>query len=291
MILENMYSLVSLMLMASSFQEVSALFVVTAPKLIYKAKYGDTVQMNCSFPIEDNFNITKLLASWEHIYSSTRANKEILRLYNGKINILNQGNANSNRVTMLMEELKNGTAVLEIKHVKLTDAGVYTCFLQLEGSDYKSITLEVQASYENIYSYTQVSSDGNEISLTCQSLGFPKAEVYWKNNGNNITLPANTSHSLTKDGFYNTSSTIKSETHSIQNYKCVFWNKALNETTEASFGLEENGSLPSLETNVSIIMVVLLLFLFVVLFYLTRKYSFKCFRKKRLKPLVQKKAL
>ncbi|CAH2294019.1 programmed cell death 1 ligand 2 isoform X1 [Pelobates cultripes] len=225
-------------LITSNLHQTSALFVVKANKMKHIARYGDIVQLVCNFPVNDNFNMDQLKASWEYINSTSSLRVEILRLNNGKIELLDHKRAHNRRITMLMDELRNGQAVLEITHVKLSDAGTYRCVLQLGGSDYDITTLDVQASYENISRYTEISSDGNEMSLTCQSLGFPEAEVNWQTKYVNMCSPAVTSRILTSDGLYNTSSTIKCKKQSSQNIKCVFWNKALNETTEAIFNFK-----------------------------------------------------
>ncbi|XP_053558530.1 programmed cell death 1 ligand 2 [Bombina bombina] len=215
-----------------------ALFTVQAPRLSYQALYGATVQMECNFQVDDNFNITKLTVSWDHIVKSKK--REAYRITNGIKDLISQDNNYFGRTSMLMDELKKGRAILEIKDLKITDTGSYVCLLQLDGSDYKIIHLEVQASYENIHTSMQKSSDGNEVSLTCQAFGFPKAEVYWQNNGINASVSENTSHILTEESFYNTTSSITFKLHSKQEYDCVFWNQALHERTVASFRIPDS---------------------------------------------------
>uniref|UniRef100_A0A8C5LRY0 Programmed cell death 1 ligand 2 n=1 Tax=Leptobrachium leishanense TaxID=445787 RepID=A0A8C5LRY0_9ANUR len=238
-----MSSLLLRILLVSNLQVISALFIVTPEKMKYTARYGDMVKLICNFPVTNNFEESKLKASWEYINPSSGQQVEILRLNNGKIELLDVERTSEGRIAMSLSELKNGHAVLEITNVTLTDAGNYRCVLQLEGADYGTITLDVQASYKNIRNYTAISSDGNDIYLTCQALGFPEAEVFWKNNDIDMCFPPNTSHKLTAEGFYNTSSIIKCRKDSIQNLKCQFWNKALNETTEAVFRFEGDRTL------------------------------------------------
>ncbi|KAM4807965.1 programmed cell death 1 ligand 2-like [Rhinophrynus dorsalis] len=232
---KTMFTLLFLLLILSNFCTILALFAVTAPRLIYTVQYGETVQMICKFPVEDNVNLNKLKVSWEYINSHQTTSRDLLILNDGNLEMTNQPNLYKGRISLLLEELKKGQAVLEIRNVKLIDSGKYRCVLQLEGSDYKTITLEVQASYKNIYTHTQLSPDGSEL-LTCLSSGYPEADVYWQTNGINVSFPVNTSYKLTPDGFYNITSTIKYKTDSRQNYSCVFWNKALNERTQGSFG-------------------------------------------------------
>ncbi|XP_075452804.1 programmed cell death 1 ligand 1 [Ascaphus truei] len=276
-----MPSLLFLLIIGSVFHTILALFIVTAPKLTYTAQYRDTVHMECVFPVEEDFKIDDLKVSWEHKTASSPTMREVFMFNNGNIDLSNQDSNYRGRATMLKDALYQGRAVLQITDLKLTDAGMYYCVLQLKGSDYKVIHLEVQASYENIHKYTERSPVGNEVSLTCQSKGFPMAEVYWQNDGINISEPANTSHTLTPDGFYKTTSTIKYTLNSKQNYNCVFWNKARNERMSATFGALEHieSSMPK-EPVIITCVIVLIATVMIVVVCLKKKYSFKCCRKK-----------
>lgn len=211
---------------------ILALFVVTTPKSSYTARYGGKVQMKCNFPVPKEDDLNKLKVSWKHFPQKHHEARQVTMFNNGREDVSSQENMYKGRASLLVQELKNGEAILQIKEVKPIDAGTYLCLLQLGGSDYQDIKLNVEASYSNITTSSHISED-NEISLTCESLGFPKAEVYWKKNGVNISSPVNTSHTQTTDGLYKLTSTIKGIDMN-QSYICVFWNKALMEETQAS---------------------------------------------------------
>ncbi|XP_069620429.1 programmed cell death 1 ligand 2-like [Ranitomeya imitator] len=225
------------LLIILAFQSILALFVVTAPQSTYTARYGDTVQMVCKFPVTEQDDLNKLTVSWQHVPPQTHKPSQVTMFNKGREDVLSQDNMYKGRASLIMQKLKNGMAILQIEEVKLTDAGKYLCVLHLAGSDFKAIMLNVQASYSKIVASSHMSED-NELSFTCQALGFPEAEVYWKKNGVNVSSPANTSHTQTPDGFYKVTSTIKVMNMS-DSYHCVFWNQALNEKTEAS--LEHSG--------------------------------------------------
>ncbi|XP_063313287.1 programmed cell death 1 ligand 1-like [Pelobates fuscus] len=164
-------------LITSNLHPTSALFVVKANKMKHIARYGDIVQLVCNFPVNDNFNMDQLKASWEYINSTSSLRVEILRLNNGKIELLDHKRAHNRRITMLMDELRNGQAVLEITHVKLSDAGTYRCVLQLGGSDYDVTTLDVQEheSHSTIQTITTIVIICGAIFLT-----FVLLVIYWK---------------------------------------------------------------------------------------------------------------
>ncbi|XP_018425760.1 PREDICTED: programmed cell death 1 ligand 1-like, partial [Nanorana parkeri] len=273
----NMTYLIFFLLMMSEFRTlILALFVVTAPKSTYTVKYGDTVKMSCHFPFQKDEDLNKLKVSWQHHdpYKKT----QVVKFTNGKEEPIHQGNPYHGRASLLTKELIKGEAILQIKDVKLTDAGAYFCMLQSEGSDFNKIRLEVLAPYTDIQMSFHESA--SQIYLTCHSVGFPKADVYWIRNGVNISSPANTSHIQNEDGFYNTTSTIKILDRK-QSYSCVFWNKALNETTEASIGHSDTDYYdPLITMKIIIPCLVLMVILSVVIIYLKRQACFKCFRKK-----------
>ncbi|KAG8595592.1 hypothetical protein GDO81_001566 [Engystomops pustulosus] len=276
-----------------NFQLIQALFVVTAPESAYTIQYGDTVEMICSFPVPKEDDLNKLKVSWKHFLTKDQQARQVTLFNNGREDFLSQEPSYKGRASLLNQELKYGRAILKIEEVKLTDAGIYLCLLQLDGSDYQEITLNVQASYNTIKTFSN-ESNNNELSLTCESLGFPEAKVYWKQNGVNVSLPVNTSYIRNKDGFYKITSTIKGVDINHQ-YDCVFWNKDLNEETKAStklsgFTHESNSENPQMNatgyyirpmhTVVIIGCIIILLAVFVILFYKQRLLCFKCFKKK-----------
>ncbi|XP_063770053.1 programmed cell death 1 ligand 1-like [Pseudophryne corroboree] len=292
-----------LLLMLSDFHRVLALFIVTAPKLTYTARYGDRVQMTCKFPLSKKEDINELKVSWQYVSPKQSLPRQVIMFKNGKEDLLTQESTYKGRATLLLEELNNGQAILQIQDVKLSDAGTYLCALELGGSDFQNIKLDVTASFINIQDSVNISPEDNDVSLTCQSLGFPEAEVYWKKNGNNVSSPSyNTSHTRTVDGFYNTTSTIRG-IDITQSYNCVFWNKATNEKTEASFqqsDLEDaihrarestsnvntasqnnlGGNIPETKTIIIVLCMVVFLIVAITLVVRLRRHCFKCFRKK-----------
>lgn len=281
------------------FHTILALFVVTAPKSSYTARYGGKVQMKCSFPVPKEDDLNKLKVSWKHFPQRHHEARQVTMFNNGRENISSQENMYKGRARLLVQELKNGEAILQIEEVRPTDAGTYLCLLQLGAHDHQAIKLNVEASYSNITTSSHISQD-NEISLTCESLGFPKAEVYWKKNGVNISSPVNTSHSQTTDGLYKVRSTIQGIDMN-QSYNCVFWNNALMEETQASpkhsglVGLShgsnynrkpqrnDSGHLTQelhIVIMVAIAFIVIILVAAVIIFLKKNRRCFKCFKKK-----------
>uniref|UniRef100_A0A8C9EMK7 Ig-like domain-containing protein n=1 Tax=Pavo cristatus TaxID=9049 RepID=A0A8C9EMK7_PAVCR len=194
---------VSMEMLISQF---SSLFTVEAPKSLYTAELGSNVTMECVFPV------------------------------NGKLNDF-QG-----RTKLLKENLDLGQSLLQISNVKLRDAGLYHCLIEYGGADYKTINLKVQAPYRTI-TQEVVSTGDKEWKLTCQSEGYPKAEVMWQNGEcQDLTDKANTSYETGSDQLYRVMSTLTIKNRTCENFRCIFWNKEIQENTSANFYIRGNFS-------------------------------------------------
>ncbi|XP_029469705.1 programmed cell death 1 ligand 2 isoform X2 [Rhinatrema bivittatum] len=234
-----MSTLQALLLLEIMLHLVAALFTVETAQSVYVAHYGSTVNMTCMFPVAGGINMKDLKVYWHHKSSSQAMEKEIYLLDGGKENLNMQDAGYRGRATLLKDELYRGHAVLQIANVKLTDAGTYVCLIIYGGADHEQVTLQVKAPYTRINTWTEgaLFSTTRNVSLSCQSEGFPLPEVFWLNHGINSSLPPHTSHSMTADGLYNVTSRLPIGPSSHQNYSCVFWNAELNERTSAEFFL------------------------------------------------------
>ncbi|XP_051875865.1 programmed cell death 1 ligand 1-like [Pristis pectinata] len=154
----------------------AALFMVTAPRLSYTASYGNNITMECIFPVESNFHTNMLKVYWYHILDNGTS-QLVYKLFNGKAALQDQSVEYRERVFLLLDELHNGRAVLEINQVRVSDAGTYRCVIALNGVDYKETALRVTASYKDIE--TLNTKEKMETEFVCQSAGYPLAEVMW----------------------------------------------------------------------------------------------------------------
>ncbi|CAI9617634.1 unnamed protein product, partial [Staurois parvus] len=142
------------------------------------------------------------------------------------------------RVKLLSDELKKGHASLRIINVKMTDAGQYLCIIAFQGSDFKEISLEVQAPYKQINTKVTdvVTSSGQTMKeLSCQSVGFPKAEVTWLSSSGNISATNNISYTLTAEGLFNITSVIRISSEANRTFTCIFWSDALQNSSSENF--------------------------------------------------------
>ncbi|XP_078070217.1 programmed cell death 1 ligand 2-like isoform X2 [Mustelus asterias] len=216
---------------------VTAIFMVTAPRSSYSASYGNNITMECRFPVESNFNTKQIKVYWHHMLNDG-SSQLVYKLFNGEPILQDLPQEYSERVFMLLDELRSGRAVLEINQVRVSDAGTYRCVIDLNGVDYKETALEVTASYGEIE--TIKTKEMKETEFVCQSVGYPLAEVVWYYaNGSDINETANTTHFTSTDGLYNIRSVLRIKEETSDAYLCMFWIKELNMNTSAILQNEE----------------------------------------------------
>ncbi|KYO20845.1 programmed cell death 1 ligand 1 [Alligator mississippiensis] len=160
----------------------------------------------------------------------------------------------------------------------------YLCLIGYRGADYKKITLKVRAPYRNITTRTvpiQSSRVHKENVLTCKSEGYPKAEVIWQNGDyHDLSNKANTSYETGTNQLYHVTSTLTIDIRINETFRCIFWNKQLQENTSAVFIIsgydEDNSRHHGLIGVAAFFLVLLLLCLFGIKKAREYKYSRTC---------------
>ncbi|XP_051499264.1 programmed cell death 1 ligand 2-like isoform X2 [Apus apus] len=229
-----MFQILTTLLLEVQLYAVSAFFTVDVPQQLYVVEYGSNVTMECRFPWNSSLDLGLLSVVWEQKKQGQLTSKEVYTFRNGKAFPSSQHQDYIGRAALLHSELKLGRAILQIISVKITDAGSYFCLIGYQGVDYKYITLEVKAPYKKINTQVMRKPGEDKFVFTCQSEGFPLAEVFWQNEKNlSLSGFANTTYMLTADGLYNVTSVVTFKPNMSENYSCVFWNKELNRETSA----------------------------------------------------------
>ncbi|XP_025939364.1 programmed cell death 1 ligand 1 isoform X2 [Apteryx rowi] len=209
---------------------LNALFTVEAPQSLYTVEYGSNVTMECTFPVNGQLKFRDLSVSWE---KKDEFRKEVYVLLKGEEDFSSQHSDFKGRIKLLKDKLNFGQSLLQITDVKLRDAGFYRCLIDYRGADYKMINLKVKAPYRTI-NQGVVSTGDKEWKLTCQSEGYPKAEVIWQNEKyQDLTDKANTSYEAGDDQLYRVTSTLTIKSRADEFFHCIFWNEELQENTSA----------------------------------------------------------
>ncbi|KGL97792.1 Programmed cell death 1 ligand 1, partial [Charadrius vociferus] len=209
---------------------LNALFTVEAPQSLYTVEHGNNVTMECTFPVNGKLKFRDLSVTWE---KKDELKKQVYVLLKGEEDFKSQHSDFRGRIKLLKENLNLGQSLLQITDVKLRDAGFYRCIIGYGGADYKTINLKVKAPYRTI-TQRVVSTGENKWKLTCQSEGYPQAEVIWKNRKyEDLTDKANTSYETGSDQRYRVTSTLTIKSRIDEIFHCIFWNKELQENTSA----------------------------------------------------------
>ncbi|XP_059804646.1 uncharacterized protein LOC132380098 isoform X1 [Hypanus sabinus] len=131
------------------------------------------------------------------------------------------------RIKLLSPDQQNVSLVLQ--KTQLSDSGKYNYYLETNlGYKDVNIVLVVKAPYSlpklalvNLAEMTKV--------VTCETTGYPSAQIHWTVNGKNLTLSSETKRKETAQGLISMTSTlpiITSETDQEHNYTCAVWNEA-----------------------------------------------------------------
>ncbi|XP_004373536.1 programmed cell death 1 ligand 1 isoform X1 [Trichechus manatus latirostris] len=242
-------------------------FTISVSKDLHVAEYGKNVTMACTFPVGKQLNLTVLVVYWE------KEDKKIIQFVDGEEDLKVQHRSYSQRAQLLKDQLFLGKAVLQIRDLKLRDAGVYRCLISYGGADYKRITLKVNAPYRKINQRVSVDPVTSEHELMCQAEGYPEAEVIWTNRDHQV-LTGKTIITKGQEELFNVTSTLRINTTAKEVFRCTFQRAGPEENSTAELVIPEppNISPPNKRTHLIIVGAVLLFLgvLLMVVFYLKR---------------------
>lgn len=215
---------------------LAALFTVEAERTTYLSKYGGDVVMGCRFSSNPANPQHDLKVIWQ--WMDAKPSEEVIRLGHNLENSTSpkyQG-----RVKLLTDELKNGWAKLKISDLRITDSGIYQCLVQTtEGTDYKTITLSVDAPFKLVSKRIESTADGDKVVLTCQSEGYPLSPVVWQD-GHQRRHRANITNAATPEGLFKVTSQIEVSSSEKNNFTCNFTKDGYS----ATFQLPDDIPLP-----------------------------------------------
>ncbi|XP_019520271.1 PREDICTED: programmed cell death 1 ligand 1 isoform X2 [Hipposideros armiger] len=230
-------------------------FTVTVIKDLYVVEYGSNVTMECRFPVENQFNLSALIVYWE------MGDKKIIQFVNGKEDLTVQHRSYRQRAQLLKDQLFLGKAALQIRDVKLQDAGVYCCLIGYGGADYRRITLKVNAPYRKINQRISVDPVTSKHELTCQAEGYPEAEVIWKSSDHQVLSGKTTiTNSEREEKLLNVTSTLRINATANEVFYCTFRGSSPEENNTAEFVIPERPpDPPNMRTHLAIVGAILLL--------------------------------
>ncbi|XP_073681182.1 uncharacterized protein [Garra rufa] len=197
----------------------SALFTVSLEKSIYEAELHGDIKLVCMFAKVKS--LSDLTVIWSRLEPKPDVN--VYWLERGKENHNYTSAAFIKRAHLIHEQLNENRAVLHLKKLRIKDSGTYRCIVK-EGDDgdYKQVMLNVTAPYTAIKK-TIIKTGQDEVELSCESQGFPSAQVIWSDGQNtNLTEMSNSTTRSTHEDLIQVISKLTVKRDLVNNYSCSF---------------------------------------------------------------------
>uniref|UniRef100_A0A8C1X8A8 Si:ch211-241b2.5 n=1 Tax=Cyprinus carpio TaxID=7962 RepID=A0A8C1X8A8_CYPCA len=211
-----------------------ALFTVSLQESNYEAKLHEDVRLECLFSsVESPSNLTVI---WSRVEPKQAV--EVYRLERGKENHLYTSAMFIQRAQLIHEQLKKNRAVLHLKKLQIKDSGTYRCIVKVkDDGDYKQVTLSVTAPYAPIKKAIMKTGQ-DEVELSCESQGFPSAQVIWSGGQQhtNLTEMSNSTTRSTDEDLIHIISKLTVKRDLVNNYTCSFLVKGETQQT-ATFSI------------------------------------------------------
>ncbi|XP_066502231.1 programmed cell death 1 ligand 1 [Hoplias malabaricus] len=203
-------------LLAAMWPSLQALFTVKTEQESYEGEFGKSVRLVCIFSFLDD--TSGLTVYWNRLEPFPPL--EVYRLERGKENSNFTDPRFKKRAKLVMEELKNHRAVLELSQLQINDTGTYRCIVKQQEADFKKTSLTVRAPYSPVKKSVRHLGNG-EVELSCESQGFPMANMAWKN-GEGWDKEFSNSSNVTTEGIFNLTSRVIVGEKDTNNYTCSF---------------------------------------------------------------------
>ncbi|XP_067867851.1 CD276 antigen-like [Heterodontus francisci] len=228
-------SLISVLVIIG-FSLAVAEFKVDTPEAPVTAIYGQYTVLRCSFTVQDESSLERLVIGWQHVETE----EVVYSYYYGKEQLSRQSPQYSGRTSLFPEQLKQGNASLKLDRVRPADAGQYQCFVSnTKGNDQSTMSLIFTAYYKEPDFFIQLRPSGTVFRF--ESQGYPKASVSWYNEENeDISRLTETSYRQSGDGLYLLQSILEIHDHNrSSNYTFRLRNDVLHQSVSRTFGLTE----------------------------------------------------
>uniref|UniRef100_A0A8C2BSW5 Si:ch211-241b2.5 n=1 Tax=Cyprinus carpio TaxID=7962 RepID=A0A8C2BSW5_CYPCA len=229
---------------------------------VYEAELHGDVKLVCLFSKVKSFS--DLTVIWSRV--EPKPAEDVYRLERGTENHNYTSAAFIKRAQLIQEQLNENRAVLLLKKLRIKDSGMYRCIVK-EGDDgdYKQVTLNVTAPYTPIKK-SIMKTGQDEVELSCESQGFPSAQVIWSDGQNtNFTEMSNSSTRSTDEDLIHIISKLTVKRDLVNNYTCSFLVKGeIQQTATFSIPGELYDLLPHSSAQYAWIVAVVLVLLAII---------------------------
>ncbi|XP_062890783.1 CD276 antigen-like isoform X1 [Mobula hypostoma] len=221
-------------LVGIGFSFASVEFQVSTPETPVTAVYGQYTVLTCSFPVNAEIGLDKLVINWQRLSTE----EVVYSYYYGKGQLSRQSPRYSGRTSLFPEDITNGNASLRLDSVKLEDAGQYLCYVSsLKASGQGIVSLTFAAYYEEPNLFIRLTP--SSMVFTFESRGYPAANVSWYNNEReNISSQSETLYQQDSNGLYLLQSILRvSNANQSSGYMFNLRNEVLHQSVSRTFDL------------------------------------------------------
>ncbi|XP_063301968.1 CD276 antigen [Pelobates fuscus] len=233
---------------------------------------GEDVLLPCWFSPPAGFSLEALSVFWK-----VTNFQQVHAFSRGQEQLENQDPEFKNRTLLFPSELSNGNMSLLLREVRLSDEGIYTCFVNVETPSSAAVILQVAAPFSKPVLHLEPSESlkpGDNVTITCHTYhGYPQVELVWQDgNGHNLTETVTTSQVANDEGLFHVQSNIVITLETSDTYTCLVYNPVLRDVINSSLTVTgQHLSFPPVAMWVTVGLCVCLLGLLVALALVCRK--------------------
>ncbi|XP_075770447.1 butyrophilin subfamily 2 member A1-like isoform X2 [Pelodiscus sinensis] len=209
---------------------ISGRFTIIPPQNPVIAVIGEDVVLPCQLTPADNPDT--ITVQW---ILSRPPNKIEVSTYDGQEKEVRQDERYRGRTQFFQTEFRAGNVSLNLKDIKVSDKGKYTCSVSLN-TWYDEVVVELDVTARGSEpSIFLEDCAGQGIGLTCKAEGwFPEPQVLWLDSkGENRTEKLTTSKKETLAKIYDIESSIIIEPGSDNEVSCKIINRVLKTASES----------------------------------------------------------
>uniref|UniRef100_K7FQW7 Butyrophilin subfamily 1 member A1 n=1 Tax=Pelodiscus sinensis TaxID=13735 RepID=K7FQW7_PELSI len=215
---------------------IAGRFTIIPPQNPVIAVIGEDVVLPCQLTAADNPDT--ITVQW---ILSRPPNKIEVSTYDGQIKEVRRDERYQGRTQFFQTEFRAGNVSLNLKDIKVSDKGKYTCSVSLN-TWYDEVVVELDVTARGAKpSIFLEDYAGQGIGLTCKAEGwFPEPQVLWLDSkGENRTEKLTTNKKETLAKIYNIESSIIIEPGSDNEASCKIINHVLKTASESRVLISE----------------------------------------------------
>uniref|UniRef100_A0A671UV97 Ig-like domain-containing protein n=1 Tax=Sparus aurata TaxID=8175 RepID=A0A671UV97_SPAAU len=191
------------------------------------AMVGDDIILPCN--LEPATDAVSLTVEWARADLNPRfvhVRREAVEL------LIDQNPSYIGRTSVSINKLKCGDLSLKLSKVKLSDEGIYRCFVPKQGTK-SEVKLAVGLVSSPVLGLSRLSSESSGVLLQCNSTGwYPEPEVLWLDGEGNLLSAGPTETVRGPDDLYTVSSRVTVEKRH-RSITCRVQQNSTNQTREA----------------------------------------------------------